>query len=139
MLIVAPVLIMMANMCTIVTAHVYTVLVSLLERADVASVTLKSEAIISAASSHAAIAEVIFADPISDLHLLTRVAGWLLFGGLKQAGSSTDMTQATDECKLFPLDWSCGFFSEDNRVPCHCGWEDPPAIDCLVYVNERRR
>jgi hypothetical protein len=136
-LIVAPVLTTMVLICSIVTVNVTTVLPSWLEEAEVASATLERDAIISAATSRAALEKQILVDLVSDLHLQTRIAGWLLFGGLKQAESFTDMSQATEECKGFPPDLSCGFFSDDDRAPCECSWEDPFTTDCQVFVDAR--
>jgi hypothetical protein len=125
-LIVAPVLMAMASICCIVTVDVTTTLPSWLDEVEVASSTLERTAIISAATSRAALQREILVDIITDLHLQTRIAGWLLFGGWKQRESFTEMTQATEECKAVPSNLSCSFYSDDDRAP-----------DCQVFVDAR--
>ena len=138
-LIVVPVLLTMALICTIVTVNVTTILPSWLEKAEEASEALEIEYVNVAAVSHAALTEKIFVPPIGDLHLLSRIAGWLIFGGVNQSSSFTDMNQGTEECKTFPDDDSCGFFLDPERASCDCRWEDPFATACQNYTNWRMR
>ena len=136
-LIVVPVLLTMASICTTVTVNVTIVLPSWLEKAQKASEDLEVEYVTVAAVSHAALTEKIFVPPIGDLHLLTRIAGWLMFGGVNQSASFTDMNQGTEKCKTFPDDDSCGFFLDPERASCDCRWEDPFATACQNYTNWR--
>lgn len=138
-LIVVPVLLTMALICTTVTVNVTTVLPSWLEKAEVASVLLEREFVTEASISHAALAQETFVPPIADLHLLTRVAGWLVFGGLKMSGSFTEMAQGTEECKTFPNDGTCPFFRDPSKLVCDCRWNDPHLDTCQNYDNWRAR
>jgi len=138
-LIVVPVLLTMTLICTIVIVNVTTVLPSWLDKAEVVSIALEEEYVTESAASHAALTQEIFVPLISDLHLLTRITGWLAFRGVVMAASFSDMTQGTEECKTFPNNGSCPFFLDPNRASCDCRWNDPHATTCQTYDNPRAR
>mmetsp|Transcript_15777 Transcript_15777/g.33367 ORF Transcript_15777/g.33367 Transcript_15777/m.33367 type:complete len:1213 (+) Transcript_15777:226-3864(+) len=56
-----------------------------------------------------------------DLHLLTRFASWLYFGGMELSGSFTALLQGAQECKAAPSASECEW-SKD--LPCDCDWND---------------
>lgn len=58
-----------------------------------------------------------------DLHVLTRYAGWLLFGGLNPSESYTELITGIEECKGFEDTLSCPFVEE--HTVCACAWNDP--------------
>lgn len=91
------------------------------------------------AISHAALTQEIFVPPISDLHLLSRMAGWSVFRGLNLAEGFTDIIQGTEECKTYPDDGSCPFFLDNERAVCDCSWNDPHGTTCQRYNDPRSR
>ena len=137
-LIVAPVLLTMAFICTIVTVKVADILPSWLERVESASTALEVEFVKASATSRAAFAKEILVEPIRDLHLFTRIVSWLLFGGVVQSRSFTSMTQSTEECKSTPNGSTCDFFLNKTRAPCDCNWEDPNMQECEEFPNDSR-
>jgi len=137
-LIVAPVLLTMTAISVIVCVNFANVLPSWLYQAENASITLETERAIEAGRYHAAFSKEIFVNSVSDLHLHNRVVSWLLFGGLKQAASFTEMAQATEECKLFPANGSCDFFVDRTRSLCDCRWNDLRGNNsCQEYEDSR--
>ena len=137
-LIVAPVLLTMAVICTIVTVNVADILPSWLERVESASTALEVEFVEVCATSRAVFAEEVLVEPIRDLHLFTRIVSWLLFGGVVQSKSFTGMTQSTEECKSTPDGSTCDFFLDKTRAPCDCNWEDPNMQECEEFRNDSR-
>ena len=138
MLIVTPLLLTLTGICVITSLRVTRVLPSWLEQVEDASITLESERALQAGSYHTALAKEIFVSPVGDLHLLTRVASWLLFGGLEQAATFMDMAQGTEECKSFPADGTCDFFNNRTRAMCDCRWNDPRGKNgCQEYEDSR--
>jgi hypothetical protein len=139
-LIVAPVLLTMTAICVIVCVKVINVLPSWLEEGEDASIGLETERAIQAGSYHAAFAKEIFVNTVGDFHLFNRVVSWLLFGGLKQTDSFTEMVQATEECKSSPASRSCNFFVDRTRSLCDCRWNDFRGNNsCQNYEDSRAR
>lgn len=56
-----------------------------------------------------------------DVHFMTRITGWLVFGGIQRSGTLTDVDTATEECKAYPV-YECPFRTVE-RMPCPCNWE----------------
>ena len=137
LLVVIPIILTMALICAIVTLEVTTVLPSWLEEAEAVSITLEKEYVKKGAVAHAVLTQEIFNPPIMDLHLLTRMASWLTFGGLDMSSSFPTMEQGTEECKTFPNDGSCPFFADPGRVICDCSWKDSHDTPCQEYSNSR--
>ncbi len=58
----------------------------------------------------------------SDLFVLTRYAGWLLFGGLGPSNSYNRLMSGAEECKVYNDPLSCPFVEEN--IFCDCAWKD---------------
>jgi hypothetical protein len=79
------------------------------------------------------------AGPIRDLFLVTRVAGWLLFDAIDRSDSFTTLeTEFSEECKVYPDDETCPYFTDDSRSPCDCKWNDPWTQQCTNFDNDTR-
>jgi hypothetical protein len=137
-LIVAPLLLAMAAICTVVALEVSTVLPSWLEEAEVVSRSIQQKSVDTAATSFASFTEVVLTDPIRDLHLITRFVEWSFFGGINLSESLTDIDQCTEECKEFPPGRTCPFFDDDTRAPCDCDWHDLHDHECRPYEIDSR-
>ena len=70
-----------------------------------------------------------------DLHVLTRFAGWLLFGGIHTSGSFTDMVTGAEQCKTSPGKGTCALH---NEVHCDCAWLDVNGRECRDYSEDTR-
>lgn len=69
-----------------------------------------------------------------DLHIYTRVAGWLLFGALKRADSFTFQTTGSEQCKDHTdIEATCPFALDDALTPCPCEWDDSWGYQCKVF------
>ena len=110
-----------------------------LDEVEGASVSLERYAISTAALSRAHLAEEVIDEPLRDLHLISRVAGWLLFGAIERSDSFTSMEEATEECKYEPRDRQCDFFDDSTRAICDCDWEDVNGHQCSFYQDSRPR
>ena len=53
-----------------------------------------------------------------DLHVLTRISEWLLFGAIDRADSFTSMTSAQDQCKTYGNVSECPFVIENTNCDC---------------------
>lgn len=137
LLVVIPIILAMALICAIVTLAVTHVLPSWLEEAAAVSITLEKVYVNKSAIAHAVLTQEIFNPPVMDLHLLTRMASWLIFGGLNMSSSFPIMEQGTEECKTFPNDGSCPFFADPGRFICDCSWSDSHDTACQEYSNSR--
>jgi len=63
-------------------------------------------------------------EAVRDLHLITRVAGWLFFGGIERSSSFTEMEASrSEECKLYP-EGKCPYFLNPANTACPCLWND---------------
>lgn len=63
-------------------------------------------------------------DVVRDLYFMTRVAGWLMFGGLSRSDSFTTMQNAANECRGYNWTNLCPVYYDLERTPCDCSWED---------------
>jgi hypothetical protein len=80
---------------------------------------------------------------IRDLHVFTRIAGWLLFNGLSRSESFTYIEQAAQECRNFSFESgdTCPFYHDIFRAPCSCQWNDTTIEqhECFDYgINDTR-
>lgn len=89
----------------------------------------------STAAAKASVAETILQSVVRDLHVITRTASWLFFGGINRSEAFTDMDSPADECKAYPADGSCPFF-RSGRAICDCAWRDIISESCTVFPAE---
>ena len=101
------------------------------------SVEIERESINTAAMARALFGREVMARFIRDLHLYTRVAGWLMFGALSRSESFTSATTGADMCKYFEnssqADLLCEYAVSEDLSPCACEWTDPREGDCTWY------
>ena len=73
-----------------------------------------------------------------DLHVLTRYAGWLLFGGVPPSDSYTDLTTGIEECKSYKKASQCPYVKKN--FACACAWDDLISHEkCQVYPDGSRK
>jgi HAMP domain-containing protein len=125
LLLVVPLITANVIICAIVSANVERILPSWVSLVAETSITLEIEALMVTVASKAVLALTVLYEPMRDLHLLTRVSGWLLFDGIRRSVSFTEADKSsTEECKTYFADQSCPFYSQ-SRAPCPCDWEEP--------------
>jgi len=71
----------------------------------------------------ALVAAAMLQEVIRDLHIKTRMAGWLFFNAVPRAGALIDMDEAVEDCKTYANVTSCPFFVSE-RTKCPCEWQD---------------
>jgi hypothetical protein len=80
-----------------------------------------------------------YQEPIRNMYFLNRVVHWLLFDTIKRSDAFTRIEMShIQECKAYPDDYSCPFFSDKTRNVCSCDWEDNWRRDCRVYEIDPR-
>jgi hypothetical protein len=136
-LIVLPLLATNLAICGLVTHAIVKVLPSWLHSLKDASYDIELSMLDNAASLRASYSGAVMMEPIRDLHLFTRVSGWLLFGGISQSNSITEMVQGTEECKEAEFG-ECDIYDDPLRTPCDCRWRDPRSIECQIFSNDPR-
>eukprot|EP00980_Cylindrotheca_fusiformis_P018800 scaffold6265_cov193-Cylindrotheca_fusiformis.AAC.20 len=73
---------------------------------------------------------------IAELHIHTRYASWLLFGGLNQSDSFTEVLEGDEDCKTYSADFDRCPFIQENYV-CDCDWnQNVYSTPCQNYNNE---
>eukprot|EP00934_Nitzschia_sp_Nitz4_P003356 Nitzschia sp. Nitz4//scaffold43_size134323//100713//106351//NITZ4_003315-RA/size134323-augustus-gene-0.225-mRNA-1//1//CDS//3329551996//3346//frame0 len=76
---------------------------------------------------------------LRDLHLLTRLAGWLLFDAIPRSNGFSEMdTGMTEECKFYLYEEVCPLDVDNARTPCSCEWDDPWESECENYSVRTR-
>jgi hypothetical protein len=136
-LIVIPSLVTIATICTIVTTNIFSIALSWVEIAGDASFELELASLASTTRLKASLIETQMAEPIRNLYLVTRMAGWLHFGGIVRSESFTSIETIAETCKsIFP---SC-FDSHPNlAVSCACEFDDPRQGTCAAYPDTDSR
>jgi len=128
-LIVIPILFVIGLICAIVSYDIVTVIPSWVAQADKATDTLALAALQLTASSKASLMTAVVFESIRDLHLITRFAGFLYFGGIQRSSSFIEMDSASEECKTFP-NKTCPFYFDPDRAPCPCEWSNVLETTC---------
>ncbi len=101
------------------------------KKADNFSFDLGADFLRDSAKSHALYGEQVLPGSMRDLHLLTRMAGWLLFDSIRRSDSFPDVEiPMVEECKAYSADDVCPFDADPGRSPCDCDWHDPWERDC---------
>lgn len=132
-LIVIPSLLTMTAICTVVSVHIFDIVPSWVGAAGDKSYQVEVEALQTVASLKAALMRTRMVEPVRDLHLYTRLAGWLLFGGVTRSDSFTVATAFSEECKTRLPDGSCSYLDPEFTDVCDCEWEDARAGTCTDY------
>jgi len=136
-LIVIPLLLTNTVICAIVSHDIVTMIPSWVAKADAASHDLEESELHMISTSKASLLAALVFEAVRDLHLLTRITGWVFFGGVPRSGSFSKMDSAVNECKTFTAD-TCPFYSS-SRVPCPCEWEDVNNKPCGKFNEGNNR
>jgi hypothetical protein len=125
-LIVAPLLLTSFVICFIVSYNIDSSVKSWLSNVASHSTSLEVDALRSATKLKAAQNGMSINSAIRDLHMITRIAGWLLFDGLSRSESFTYIEQAAQECRNFTIEsgYTCPFYNDIFRASCSCQWND---------------
>jgi hypothetical protein len=125
-LIVAPLVLTSFVICFIVSHSIDASVNSWVSKAAAFSVVIEKEALRSATQLKAAQARILINSVVRDLHMMTRIGGWLLFGGLSRSESFTFVEQATQECRNYAVNSgeTCPFYLNKTRAACSCDWND---------------
>ena len=138
-LIVLPLLVTNVLICSIVTFDIVEGIPSLVRLTKGDSLGLELDRLNLAARSRAYYAEAALAEPLRNIHILARIAGWLLFGGLERSDSFTELeTFGIEECKVYEPHESCPFYADKNRALCSCQWDDSWGKECYDYEEDTR-
>ena len=138
-LIVAPLLITMVAICVIVSLEVTDSLPSWLEDVEAASKALEVDSIVTAARARSKLGEEVIFETLRDLHLVTRIASWLLLGALTRSDSFIAYDEATEECKYSPSNRECDFYDDQERSFCDCEWNDIFGRECRQMEDPRSK
>eukprot|EP00536_Pseudo-nitzschia_multiseries_P012093 jgi/Psemu1/244263/estExt_Genewise1.C_4430009 len=104
-----------------------------ISQAQSASFDLEREHLQSSLNLIAKHVEQVFEEPLRDLHVISRMSGWLLFGAVNRSDSFTDSEMNfVEECKFYENTQECPFESNNTRSPCACEWNDPWDRTCEI-------
>lgn len=123
LLLTIPFLVINSVLCGVMMSQTLSSMSEWIVDAEETSIELEKDSLQTLALSKSEFAASSLLEPVRNVHLLTRLAGWLFFDAVSRAGTFTDLVQGTEECKIYPKNRSCPFFDSD-RAPCPCSWED---------------
>mmetsp|Transcript_30884 Transcript_30884/g.92555 ORF Transcript_30884/g.92555 Transcript_30884/m.92555 type:complete len:1871 (-) Transcript_30884:814-6426(-) len=134
-LVLAPLLVLSIVIAAVVMWRISTRLVATVSLMEREFLDMEMRALSSLARLRATQASGVISRAARDLHILTRVAGWLFFGGLNQSNSFTKMETHVEACK-WRGQGQCEYVK--NRF-CDCTWNDKSFPDpCRNYTNDTR-
>lgn len=137
--IVCPILLTIATISTIVAWRLNNVFPAWIDSAKDTSFALAFEKLGRSCELRALYTEQVMPGPLRDLHVATRIAGWLLFGAINRSSSFTEMEiEMVEECKVYSEDEVCPFESDESRSPCDCKWDDPWNRTCTIHPEDSR-
>jgi len=131
--IMTPLLVTMIIISALVTYEISQLFPTLVLDVQEAFVGLETQALATTASLRASFAGEVMDQAIRDLHLLTRVASWLLFGALQSSKFFPAMLSGAEQCKGYPNDGSCPLMTDRYSAPCDCNWRDQWGTKCYDY------
>jgi len=110
--IVTPLVLVLVGTSFFVSFTIKSELPGWLEDVEAASVALEKDSVETTVTLRAGLAKEIMEQPVRDLHLYSRVAGWLYFGALERSDSFTKVETGATECLAsstcaFQADWVC--------------------------------
>jgi len=137
--IVLPILISIIAIMTFVGIQLAVTFPSWINDANFTSFELELDLLNSSAHLNVKQIEQIFRDPLRDLHVISRISGWLLFGAVNRSSSFTDLEiEMVEECKFYSDLDACPFQTDNYRSPCACELNDPWNRPCLNTSNHPR-
>jgi hypothetical protein len=134
---VVPLLLTNVAICGLVSHAILLVLPSWLETLKSESNGIEVGALLKTASLRASFSQAVMIEPIRDLHLFTRVIGWILFGGIHLTDSVASVQSGTEECKYWEFG-QCPVYQDSHLCPCSCEWRDPRPLRCRDYMSDAR-
>jgi len=136
-LLVTPMILSMVIISLLVSKDMKRELPTWLEDVKSMSARLEILTINNTAFLRAIYAEELIKKPISDLHVLSRIAGWLFFGALERSDSFTTLVTGTEDCKAYMPDatYTCPFLLNTSLAPCDCSWNNPSGVECQIYED----
>jgi HAMP domain-containing protein len=143
LLIVVPLVLTNAVICWIVSFQILEKVSLWIHDTADESLELELAALHSVAVLKSTQAQLTINEVVRDLHVMTRLAGWLFFDGIARSDAFTHMEEkAAQECRGYVADDStriCPFFNDFERAPCACEWEDLNAVACtdVNYTDAR--
>lgn len=101
------------------------------EKADNFSFGLGADFLSDSVKLHAIFGDQVLPGAMRDLHLLNRMAGWLLMDAIPRSDAFPELeTEMVEECKAYTSEEVCPFDADPARSPCDCQWRDPWGRDC---------
>jgi len=76
---------------------------------------------------------------LSQLFVLNRMAGWLLFGALNTSTTFTSIVTAAEMCKEYSMHNPCPFIESTPIATCDCAWNDPWGKPCDIFPAGQSR
>ncbi|CAB9502209.1 expressed unknown protein [Seminavis robusta] len=98
---------------------------------------IELQALITATNIRAAYGEEVMHRFARDLHVYTRLAGWLFFDGIRRTDFMAFQTSGSEQCKNYNATNKevCPFLENETLTPCPCGWDDPWGANCTDVSN----
>ena len=139
-LIVIPLIVSNVLICVIVGHQITSEIPNWVNEAADLSQGLEKETIQNTALRKAASARLALSHRVRDIHLLTRMSGWLLFGAVSRSDSFTQVHTVTEQCKNYDRENPCPFFGSKTTT-CPCEWRDanPLSVECTSYGDNYTR
>ena len=123
-LMIIPLLLTSAVTCVIASTYIR-VIPSWVVQAETSSKELELNATRIISQAKAAVIAALVFEPIRDLYLLTRLAGWVYFDAVDRSESFTKVESHTEECRNFTFG-ECPI----PPPPCPCQWQDLYSASC---------
>ena len=137
--IVLPLVLTNAVIAAIVAGNVIASFPSAVEKADDFSVGLGIEFLRVSGGLQSLYGSQALAGSMRDLHLLTRITSWLLFGAVLRSEAFPEVELLmVEECKAYGPDEVCPFDADPSRSPCDCAWSDPWGRKCDDFSVQSR-
>jgi hypothetical protein len=109
------------------------------QQVDSFSFSLASDFLGDSTKLHALYGDQVLPGSMRDLHLLNRMAGWLLFDAIPRSDAFSSVESSmVDECKSYSHSDVCPFDADPARSPCDCEWNDPWGRDCDEFSVRTR-
>jgi len=138
-LIVLPLILTNTMICWVVSDRILYSMEDFVHVVGVQSLVLEDKALQSSAGLKAIKATISTSVFVRDLYVMTRFAGWLFFGGVSRSDGFSNLVEAAQECRFYSSESLCPVYSDFERTPCACQWDDLNGVQCLEinYTDPR--
>ena len=135
--IAVPLMLSMVGISAYVLIRVNNSMPSLVASLEIVYTYLESYVMLPFAHARAGFVTEALLNPLRDLYVLNRIAGWLYSGGLPAVDTFTEMHTFAEQCKEYPS--NCPAYQTSLVSTCNCSWPTSACGNDVMHSRQHQR